>query len=701
MSISEAAKAPTRRLMGLYDKQSPQIGRTRAYARRLISQSTRFSKEVRPLLRWLPEYGGLIGLKIDDNFESDGSHQTRSNIISSATWSLIKKTIPTVKYVETVEFDDILSRTGALLGLDHLETAILQFVCDYMTNRMVEDLWDGICQVHGARGQLIADAEKLGLLLGETTAEIRKRLHSRALLRNSGILKIDPQGRLCVLERFVKVIREPDRAITDPMDALIGQTVKATLSLEAFKHLGNDLLRLRALIDGASKRGEHGICILLYGQPGTGKTELAKTLAASLNIPLRAIGEVDEHESEPMRGDRLSELCLAQKLAANLDRTLLLFDEAEDLLCMEGPSTIEEDSPGRSKVFIHRLLENTPLPVIFTANRISSFGTAVLRRMSCCLEVKVPHATKRVQLWHEAALAEGISVIPSELEALARLLPVPPGVANAAMRAASISGGDLETVKWTLAGMMRAMHQGQAPRVEDEIEEFDFSLTSADIDLESLCRRLSQPDATRRFSLLLSGPSGSGKSAFARHLAKRIGLPIMLRRASDLLDKYVGGTEKRIAAAFSEAADTGSFLIFDEADSLLADRRGAQRVWEVSQTNEMLTWMERHPLPFCCTTNFLDRIDEAAMRRFLVKVNFGFLASNQLRNAFLTVFQLEPPVCLAELDCVTPADLDLVRRRAEIEGKSNDVAALFECLRQEQAAKKSVTRKPIGFRLAS
>ncbi len=89
------------------------------------------------------------------------------------------------------------------------------------------------------------------------------------------------------------------------------------------------------------------------------------------------------------------------------------------------------------------------------------------------------------------------------------------------------------------------------------------------------------------------------------------------------------------------------------------------------------------------------------MRRFLVKVNFGFLASNQLRNAFLTVFQLEPPVCLAELDCVTPADLDLVRRRAEIEGKSNDVAALFECLRQEQAAKKSVTRKPIGFRLAS
>ena len=36
-------------------------------------------------------------------------------------------------------------------------------------------------------------------------------------------------------------------------------------------------------------------------------------------------------------------------------------------------------------------------------------------------------------------------------------------------------------------------------------------------------------------------------------------------------------------------------LIFDEADSFLFDRREAVRSWEVTQVNEMLTWMEHLP----------------------------------------------------------------------------------------------------------
>ena len=62
-------------------------------------------------------------------------------------------------------------------------------------------------------------------------------------------------------------------------------------------------------------------------------------------------------------------------------------------------------------------------------------------------------------------------------------------------------------------------------------------------------------------------------------------------------------SEQAIAAAFEEAADLGAFLILDEADSLLRDRGAARHSWEITQVNEMLTWMERHPFPFACTTN--------------------------------------------------------------------------------------------------
>ena len=59
---------------------------------------------------------------------------------------------------------------------------------------------------------------------------------------------------------------------------------------------------------------------------------------------------------------------------------------------------------------------------------------------------------------------------------------------------------------------------------------------------------------------------------------------------------WLGESEKAIAAAFEEAADLRAFLVLDEVDSLLRDRRAAQQSWEVTQVNEMLTRMERSPL---------------------------------------------------------------------------------------------------------
>ncbi len=145
-------------------------------------------------------------------------------------------------------------------------------------------------------------------------------------------------------------------------------------------------------------------------------------------------------------------------------------------------------------------------------------------------------------------------------------------------------------------------------------------------------------------SLLLSGrPAGTGKNAWVRHLAQRLGLEVLQKRASDLLGPFVGETEANIAAAFTEAGETGAFLVFDEADSLLGDRGGAVRSWEVSQVNEMLTWMEQHPLPFACTTNLPDRLDPASLRRFLVKLRFGWMTTAQARSAFRRFFQMDAP----------------------------------------------------------
>ena len=157
-----------------------------------------------------------------------------------------------------------------------------------------------------------------------------------------------------------------------------------------------------------------------------------------------------------------------------------------------------------------------------------------------------------------------------------------------------------------------------------------------------------------RLSFCLDGPAGTGKSAWARHLARRLGLPIIERRASDLLSMWVGGTEQASARAFADARAEGALLIFDEADSLLADRRNAVRQWEVSQVNEFLTQLENFDGLFIASTNLADNLDQAALRRFDLKVKFDFLkpvqACELLRRHCAQLLQCPRPLRRLDAD---------------------------------------------------
>jgi SpoVK/Ycf46/Vps4 family AAA+-type ATPase len=165
------------------------------------------------------------------------------------------------------------------------------------------------------------------------------------------------------------------------------------------------------------------------------------------------------------------------------------------------------------------------------------------------------------------------------------------------------------------------------------------------------------------FSLLLTGPPGTGKTALAAHLAERLDRPLAVKRASDLISKWLGGTEANIAAAFAEAREQGSVLLFDEADSLLLDRQDAQRSWEITQVNELLTWMDGHPLPFIAATNFPRRLDPAALRRFVFKAELKALDGDVAARAFERFFGTPAPHALEAVAGLTPGDFAVVARQ--------------------------------------
>ena len=87
---------------------------------------------------------------------------------------------------------------------------------------------------------------------------------------------------------------------------------------------------------------------------------------------------------------------------------------------------------------------------------------------------------------------------------------------------------------------------------------YSTEYVNTDTDLTALADGLKHHPSAR---ICLYGVPSTGKSAYAAWLAKTLGKPLLKKKASDFLDRYVGGTEALIAEAFAEAAKKNAALL--------------------------------------------------------------------------------------------------------------------------------------------
>ena len=652
------------------------------------------------LVRWLINVRTRFGLK-DADFEGIRLTGRKPLTVSAKHWSRLRQRLR-CRHAEVGHHIGPaatgLAAVCQALGLDALDSAILGLVLRYRTDNDCERLFDLLSNSRGRTAVLRAYAENFAILTNQRQQEVAKRFLPAATLITAGCIRLDEDGDICLPGRLLGMIHACGETGEGMRAHLLGAPLAARLPWGAFHHLGEEAeiaVRLLGAVLEA-KGAERAVHVLLYGPPGTGKTEFAATLAQTLGAAIYAIGETDANGAEPNRAERLNDLLMAQRVGGGCERALYLFDEAEDIF---RSGLFERNST--PKIFIHRLMEAARVPVIWAANDITAFSPAVLRRMSLCLEVKLPERERRAELWREMAAAEGVALDELAAQELAGLIPTAPAVARGALRAARLAGADVQTVTRVARGLAKAIGHGvlPVPETADLPGHYDPAFSQADTDLPALVASLSRPGAPRAISLLLSGPPGTGKSAFARHLAAAMGLGVLQKRGSDIFGSYVGETERNIAAAFAEARDAQKCLIFDEADSLLGRREAALRNWEVSQVNEMLTWMETHPYPFICTTNLPEGLDPASLRRFLLRVRFEHLTPAQTAQLFVSSFGEAAPGGLAKLDRLTPADFSRLARRLAILGEKPRAPRLLDMLATEMEGRAGSAR-PVGFACA-
>ncbi len=412
--------------------------------------------------------------------------------------------------------------------------------------------------------------------------------------------------------------------------------------------LGERIAELYSRIDGNAPLP----VIQLSGHDVAMKIDLAAWACAAIGIHLCMI----RSRAIPTNPSELEGFIRLWEREALLTGSALIIDRHET-----DPVDAAVDSA------LKRIVENIGgMLLVATRERIM-----IERRLSVHYEVNAPLKSEQRALWLEA-LGEAAKRLDGQLDPLISQFQLSSrsirSSCSEALVESSARESDLGAALWDACRMQaRPKLEHLAERIEPRAGWDDLVLPEAHKEIlkeiVTHVRQRSKVYDTWGFSgksarglgisALFAGASGTGKTMAAEVLAGDLRLDLFRIDLSQVVNKYIGETEKNLKRVFDAAEAGGAILLFDEADALFGKRtevRDGHDRYANIEVSYLLQRMESYRGLAILTTNMKEALDAAFLRRIRFIVQFPFPDHVQRAEIWRCIFPAETPTSVLDAD---------------------------------------------------
>eukprot|EP00076_Gallus_gallus_P009663 XP_004941260.2 spermatogenesis-associated protein 5 isoform X2 [Gallus gallus] len=467
--------------------------------------------------------------------------------------------------------------------------------------------------------------------------------------------------------------------------------------------LSSQLKTIRETVELPLKRAElfksYGISpprgVLLYGPPGTGKTLIAKAIANEVGAHVTVINGPEIISK--FYGE--SESRLRQIFAeASLRRPSIIFIDELDALCPKREGA-QNEVEKRVVASLLTLMDGIgsegsegQLVVLGATNRPHALDAALRRpgRFDKEIEIGIPNAQDRLDILQKLLKKVPHSLTAAEMMQLADSAHGYVGADLAALckeaglyalrralgkRAhpsdTEVAGSVMIAFNDFLQGM-KDVRPSAMREVAVDVPKVSWSDIGGLEDVKLKLKQavewpLKHPDSFIRMGIqppkgvLLYGPPGCSKTMIAKALAHESGLNFLAVKGPELMNKYVGESERAVREIFRKARMVSpSILFFDEIDALAVERGNSSGAGNVADRvlAQLLTEMDGieqlKDVTILAATNRPDMIDKALLRPGRIdRIIYVPLPDAATRGEIFRLHFRSMPVseeiCLAEL----------------------------------------------------